>query len=214
MGGMIIIKQVNWKTFWPDLLRIQAGFVLYGAAIALLIRANLGTNSWAVLDVALSGIYGVTPGKMTVAVGFAVLAIALLMREQVGWGTLANILSIGPYEDAVLWLVPPVQGNLPVQAGMFLAAIVMMGLASAIYIGVDAGAGPRDTLMMAVNRRFGVSIRVARTSIEVLVVAIGWYLGGPAGLGTVAFALLIGPSVQWAFKLLRVKTHQHQPAKA
>mgnify|MGYP006289037359 CR=1 FL=1 len=184
--------------------------MLYGAAIALLIRANLGTNSWAVLDVAISGILGYTPGKITVAMGFVVLTIALLMREQIGWGTLANILSIGPYEDGVLSVVPSVHGNLPLQVGMFLGAVLLMGLGSAVYIGVDAGAGPRDTLMLAFNRRFGVSIRVARTAIEVLVVAIGWYLGGPAGLGTVAFALLIGPSVQWAFRLLKVEPHKKE----
>ena len=212
MVGMIIFKPVKWNSFLPDMARIQIGFLLYGAAIALLIRANLGTNSWAVLDVALSDLLGVTPGKVTVAMGFVVLAIALAMREQVGWGTLANILSIGPFEDLVLGVVPSVQGNLPLQALMFLAAIGLMGLASAVYIGVDAGAGPRDTLMLAVNRRFGVSIRVARTAIEVIVVAIGWYLGGPAGLGTIAFALLIGPSVQAAFKLLRVEPHGHEPA--
>jgi uncharacterized membrane protein YczE len=204
----MLIKKINWKTFLPDFLRIQVGFVLYGAAIALFIRAGLGTNSWAVLDVALSKIFKISPGTMTVIVGFIVLGIALIFREQVGWGTLANILSIGPYEDAVLSFVKPVTGNLPVQFGMFLFAIAMMGLASAIYIGVDAGAGPRDTLMLAINRNFKVSIRVARTVLEVAVVAIGWYLGGPAGLGTVLFALLIGPSVQWSFKLLKVDPHK------
>lgn len=204
----MLIKKVYWNSFLPDLLRIQAGFVLYGASIALLIRANLGTNSWAVLDVALSKIFTVTPGKVTVAMGFVVLGIALLMREQIGWGTLANILSIGPYEDLVLGWLKPITGNLPLQIGMFLFAILLMGLGSAIYIGVDAGAGPRDTLMLAFNRRFNLSIRIARSVIEVCVVAIGWYLGGPAGLGTVAFALLIGPSVQWSFKALRVDPHK------
>ena len=207
---MTLFKQINWKTFIPDFLRIQAGFILYGAAIALLIRANLGTNSWAVLDVALYKLMGYTPGTFTMAVGFGVLAIALIMREQVGWGTLANILSIGPYEDRVLSVVPAVQGNFPLQAAMFFGAVLLMGLGSAVYIGVDAGAGPRDTLMLAINRRFGVSILIARTVIEVLVVAVGWYLGGPAGLGTVVFALLIGPSVQAAFRLLKVEPHKKQ----
>lgn len=204
----MLIKKVNWTTFLPDFLRIQVGFLLYGTAIALLIRASLGTNSWAVLDVALSKIYSITPGSMTVIVGFVVLAVALLLREQVGWGTLANILSIGPFEDLVLNLVPPVTDNLLLQFAMFLFAIALMGLASAIYIGVDAGAGPRDTLMLALNRKLRVSIRVARTVLEVGVVAIGWYLGGPAGLGTVLFALLIGPSVQWSFKMLKVDPHK------
>ena len=91
---------------------------------------------------------------------------------------------------------------------MLLGAIAAMGLASAIYIGVDAGAGPRDSLMLAIRRTTGVSIRVARAIIEVTVVAIGWLLGGPAGIGTVVFAVLIGASVQAGFKLLKVEPHK------
>jgi uncharacterized membrane protein YczE len=87
-------------------------------------------------------------------------------------------------------------------------------MATAIYIGVDAGAGPRDSLMLAIHRVTGFSIRAARGSIEVIVVLIGWLLGGPAGIGTVAFALLIGPAVQWAFKLFHVQPHKPQLAES
>ena len=87
-------------------------------------------------------------------------------------------------------------------------AILLMGLGSAIYIGVDAGAGPRDSLMLAIKRTTGVSIRVARAIIEVTVVAIGWLLGGPAGVGTVVYALLVGPAIQWGFKLFNVQPHK------
>jgi uncharacterized membrane protein YczE len=87
-------------------------------------------------------------------------------------------------------------------------AIFMMGFASAIYIGVDAGAGPRDSLMLAFHRTTGLSIRLGRAIIEITVVAIGWFLGGPLGVGTVIFAVLIGPAVQWAFKLLNVQAHK------
>jgi uncharacterized membrane protein YczE len=82
-----------------------------------------------------------------------------------------------------------------------------MGLASAIYIGVDAGAGPRDSMMLAIKRTTGISIRAARAIIEVTVVTIGWLLGGPAGIGTLVFALLVGPSVQFGFKLFKVQPH-------
>jgi uncharacterized membrane protein YczE len=140
--------------------------------------------------------------------GFVVLSGALILREPIGWGTLGNILSIGPWEDFSLWLIPSVKDNLPLQIAMLMAAIVMMGLASAIYIGVDAGAGPRDSLMLAIKRKTGVSIRVARGAIEVTVVIIGWLLGGPAGIGTVVFAILIGPAVQWGFKLFKVQPHR------
>jgi uncharacterized protein len=145
---------------------------------------------------------------MTVLNGFIVLGIALAFRERVGWGTLGNILSIGPWINLFLGIIPVIKNNLVVQIGIFLLAILIQGVASAVYIGVDAGAGPRDSLMLAVHRITGVSVRVARGSIEVVVVTIGWLLGGPAGWGTLAFALLIGPSVQWAFKLFKVQPHK------
>lgn len=203
-----MLKPVRWNTFLIDMLRIQLGFALYGLALGLIIRANLGTGAWSVLDVAFSQIFHITPGTVTVLVGFVVLSGALILREPIGWGTLANILSIGPWEDLSLRLMQPVRDNLPLQAGMLLVAIGIMGMASAIYIGVEAGAGPRDSLMLAIKRKTGLSIRIARGSIEVTVVLIGWLLGGPAGLGTVVFAILIGPAVQWGFKVLKVEPHR------
>ena len=203
-----IFKPIRWKTFPRDFLRIQVGFALFGLSIAMLIQGNLGTGAWAVLEVALANITGLTPGTMTVISGFVVLLGALVMREQIGWGTLGNILSIGPWLDLFLGFIPSVKNNLPLQISMLLTAIFMMGNASAIYIGVDAGAGPRDSLMLALKRTRGISVRVARTIIEVTVVIIGWLLGGPAGLGTLVFALLIGPSVQLGFKIFKVEPHR------
>jgi uncharacterized protein len=204
-----MLKPIRWNTFIRDFIRIEIGFLLFGLAIALMIRGNLGTSAWAVLEVALSKILHITPGTMTVIMGFLVLSGALIMREQIGWGTLGNILSIGPWEDLMLSVIKPVTNNPPLQIGMLLLAIVLMGLASAIYIGVDAGAGPRDSMMLAIKRTTGLSLRLARGIIEVIVVTIGWLLGGPAGLGTLVFALLVGPSVQWGFKLFNV--HPHGP---
>jgi uncharacterized membrane protein YczE len=187
---------------------IQIGFLLYGVALSLLIRASLGTSTWLVLEIALADILGITIGAMTVWMGFAVLVLAVVMRERVGWGTLANILSIGPWLNLFLSWIPTPEGNLLLRIGMFLSGVLIQGIATAVYIGVDAGAGPRDSLMLAVHRVTGLSVRVARGSIEVIVVALGWLLGGPAGWGTLAFALLIGPSVQWAFKLFNVHPHK------
>jgi uncharacterized membrane protein YczE len=204
----MLLKPIRWKSFPLDMLKIQVGFALFGIAIALMIRANIGTSAWAVLEVALSKIFRLTPGTITVLMGFLVLSGALILREPIGWGTLANILSIGPWEDLFLSKIPSVKDNLPLQIAMLLVAITIMGLASAIYIGVDAGAGPRDSMMLAIKRKTGVSIRVARGGIEVTVVFLGWLLGGPAGLGTVVYALLVGPSVQTGFKLLKVEPHR------
>ena len=204
-----MLKPIRWNTFIRDLLVIQVGFLLYGLAITLIVRANLGTGTWLVLEVALANIFGIKIGTMTVYMGFMILILALALRERVGWGTLGNILSIGPWLNLFLDLISIVKDNLALQIGMFLLGVLIQGIASAIYIGVDAGAGPRDSLMLAVHRTTGVSIRVARGAIEIVVVLIGWLLGGPLGIGTVVFALLIGPSVQWAFKLFNV--HLHKP---
>jgi uncharacterized membrane protein YczE len=205
-----VLKPIRWKKFPRDFLVIQIGFLLYGLSIALAIRANLGTGTWAVLDVAFSKITGWTPGTMTVLVGFTVLISALLMREQIGWGTLGNILSIGPWLDVMLHFVPPVENNWPLQLLMLLAGILTQGIATAIYIGVNAGAGPRDSLMLAIKRTTGISYRLARGIIEVTVLVIGWILGGPAGIGTAIHALLIGTAMQWALKAFHVQPHQNQ----
>ena len=203
-----MLKPIRWNTFLRDFLVIQIGFLLYGLALALIVRANLGTGTWLVLEVALANIFGIKIGTMTVYMGFIVLIIALALREQVGWGTLGNILSIGPWLNLFLNIISTPKDNLVLQIVMFLSGVLIQGAATAIYIGVEAGAGPRDSLMLAIHRTTGVSIRLARGAIEVLVVLIGWLLGGPLGLGTVVFALLIGPSVQWAFKLFKVQPHK------
>ena len=207
-----MLRPIRWNTFIKDFFVIQIGFLLYGLALALLIRANLGTSTWLVLEIALADILGIQIGTMTVVMGFIVLGIALLFRERVGWGTLGNILSIGPWLNLFLFLISTPENNLVLQIGMFLLGVLVQGIASAVYIGVDAGAGPRDSLMLAIYRITGFSVRVARGSLEVIVVTIGWLLGGPVGWGTLAFALLIGPSVQWAFKLFNV--HPHKPEDA
>jgi uncharacterized membrane protein YczE len=199
---------VRWNTFVRDFFVIQIGFALFGLSIAVMIRSNLGTSPWAVLEVALSNLTGISPGRMSIIVGFVVLLGALAMRERVGWGTLGNIVFIGLWEDLFLRYIPSVDDQFPVQMAMLLTAVFMMGIASAVYIGVDAGAGPRDSLMLAFHRTTGISIRLGRAIIEIIVVAVGWFLGGPLGIGTVIFALLIGPAVQWSFKLFNVQPHK------
>lgn len=201
-----MFKPIRWQTFFRDFLVIQAGFALFGLAIATLIRANLGTSPWVMLEVAFSQLSGLTPGTISIIVGFVVLGFSLALRERIGWGTLGNMLFIGLWEDLALAWIPPVTGNLALQTVMLLTAIALMGLASAVYIGVQAGAGPRDSLMLAVKRTSGWSLRRARGTIEVILVLFGWLLGGPAGLGTIVFAMLIGLSVQVWFKLLQVET--------
>jgi deazaflavin-dependent oxidoreductase (nitroreductase family) len=207
-GAMFI--PIHRKTIWRDMVVIQLGYALFGLSIAVMIQANLGTGAWAVLEVALSKILHLTPGTLSIIVGFSVLLLALLLGEKIGWGTIANIIFIGPWEDFFLWLIPVIKDKPLIQFGMLLGSILVMGIASAIYIGVDAGAGPRDSLMLAVKRKTGLSVRLARASIELAVVIVGWVLGGPLGIGTVIVAVLIGPAVQWGFKLFHVNPHKNR----
>lgn len=205
-----MLKPIRWNTFIRDFFVIQIGFALYGLSIALSLQANLGTNTWSVFEKALSDITNLSVGTMSVIVAFCVLVIVLLLREQVGWGTLGNILSIGPWLDLFLYIIPPLKDNFLLQLLMLLAAVFIQGIASAVYIGVNAGAGPRDSLMLAIHRTTKLSLRMARGAVEIIVFTIGWLLGGPAGWGTLIFAVLIGPAVQWAFKLFNVKPHQEE----
>ena len=205
---MNIFKPIRRQTFLRDFAVIQVGFALFGLSITVLIQANLGTSPWVMLTVALAQITGLTIGTMTVLIGLVVLAVSLLLREKIGWGTLGNILFIGPWVDVTHLFIPSIEDNFWGQMLMLLASILLMGLATAVYISVDAGAGPRDTLMLAVQRNSNWSLRWARGSIEVVVVLLGWLLGGPIGIGTLIFALLIGPAVQWGFRLFKVQTHK------
>jgi uncharacterized membrane protein YczE len=204
------LKPIRWNTFIRDFFVIQIGFALFGLSIALTIESNLGTGTWSVLEVALAEITKLSVGTITVIVGFSVLVIALALREKVGWGTLGNILSIGPWLDLFLWLLPSIQDNLILQFTFSFAGVFTQGIASAIYIGVNAGAGPRDSLMLAIHRTTKLSLRVSRGAVELTVLIIGSLLGGPVGIGTLIFAVLIGPAVQWAFKIFKVQPHKEE----
>lgn len=205
-----MFKPIRWKTLPRDFAIIQIGFALFGIAIAMLIHANLGTNPWVMLTVALANRFTLSVGTWTMIVGLTVLAIAVAMRERIGWGTLGNILFIGPWTDLFLWLIPSVTDNWPLQIGMLLIAIFIIGMATGIYIGVDAGAGPRDTLMLAVQQKTGWSLRRSRSTIELCVFVAGWLLGGPFGIGTIIIALLVGPAVQLGFRAFHPQKPQNQ----
>ncbi|MCJ7717607.1 MAG: hypothetical protein MUO54_13950, partial [Anaerolineales bacterium] len=160
-----MLKPIRWKTFPRDFMVAQFGFAVYGLAIALIIQAELGTGPWAVFAVALADITGTTPGTMLIATGVLVLSGALLLKEQIGWATLGNILFIGPWTDLFLRYIPSLDGNLWLQVPGMLIAITLSGIATAIYIGVNAGAGPRDSLMLAVSRVTGRSVQISRAVI-------------------------------------------------
>ena len=199
-------RWMGWRRFAYDFLVIQFGFVLFGLSIDMMVRANLGLGPWDVLHMALTYHLPITLGEASIGVAFVVVLLDVILREPLGWGTIANMIFIGVWIDILKPFVPSVPSVFWIQIAYLLLGTIVMGFATAIYIGVDAGAGPRDSLMLALSRLSKTSVRRARTILEVSAVAVGWLLGGPAWLGTLVFALTIGPAVQLAFKLLRVRT--------
>ena len=197
---------MGWRRFAYDFLMIQFGFVLFGLSIDMMVRANLGLGPWDVLHMALTYHLPITLGEASIGVAFVVVLLDVILREPLGWGTIANMIFIGVWIDILKPFVPSVPSVFWIQIAYLLLGTIVMGFATAIYISVDAGAGPRDSLMLALSRLSKTSVRRARTILEVSAVAVGWLLGGPAWLGTLVFALTIGPAVQLAFKLLRVRT--------
>ncbi|MFC4859095.1 YczE/YyaS/YitT family protein [Actinophytocola glycyrrhizae] len=176
----------------PQLL---GGLVLYGASMGLMIRSGLGLDPWDVLHEALAERTGLTFGTVTAIVGALVLLCWIPLRQRPGVGTVANILVIAAAVDLTLAVLTPPSALAP-RIVLMVAGVVLNGLASAAYIGVRLGPGPRDGLMTGLNARAGWSIRIVRTAIELTVLTAGWLLGGTAGVGTVLYALAIGPLVQ------------------
>ncbi|MEJ2857237.1 MULTISPECIES: membrane protein YczE [unclassified Saccharothrix] len=175
--------------------QLFAGLWLYGASMALQIRATLGLDPWDVLHEGLSKRTGLSFGTITVLVGAAVLLLWIPLRQRPGVGTISNVVLIGVSVDVTLWLVPA-PSDLLVRAVFLVAGIVLNGLAAAVYIGARLGPGPRDGVTTGFCRRTGMSLRLVRTVVEVTVLAAGWLLGGTVGLGTVLYAVTIGPLTQ------------------
>ncbi len=176
-------------------------------------KANLGTSLWVALEVALTHLLPLTLGQAAILVAAVIILLDIGLREPLGWGSLANMVSIGLWVDWLTARVPSPPAVWWLQVPYLLLGVFIMGFATAIYVGVHAGAGPRDSLMLAVARLFKISVRTARTLVEIIVVTVGWLLGGSIGVGTLLFALTIGPAVQLAFRMLRVKPlRKAQPA--
>ncbi|MCU1570628.1 MAG: hypothetical protein JWR33_1369 [Naasia sp.] len=181
-------------------VRLFSGLLLYGAAVALIVQAGVGVSPWDVLAQGLSLRTGALFGVVAILIGAFLLLLWIPLRQRPGIGTLLNVLLVGAAAQVVLWLVPspePLAGRI----ALFAAGIVLLAIATGLYVGAELGAGPRDGLMLGVARRFRWPIWVARTSIEATVVGLGWLLGGNVGLGTLAFALLIGPLCHVAIPL-------------
>ncbi len=189
-------------------VRLLAGLWLFAAGVVLGLRSGLGVSPW---DVFHDGIRQATPlsfGAATVLVGVVLVVVALAAGVRPGPGTLVNMVAIGAFADALLasGLVEDLAGRaLPVRLAAVLAGVGLVALGSALYIGADLGSGPRDSLMLALAARTRLSVGLVRGLLEATVLGVGWLLGGVVGVGTVLFAVGIGPAVQLAFRVLRVE---------
>jgi uncharacterized membrane protein YczE len=173
------------------LIQLFSGLVLYGVSDAMLLLARLGVDPWDVLHQGLARRIGLQTGTWAIIVGAAVLLLWVPLRQRPGVGTVCNVVLVGSVIDAVLWLVPP-PAALAARILVLVGGVVLNGVATGLYIGAGLGPGPRDGLMTGIAAR-GHSIRVVRTGIEAVVLAVGWLLGGNVGPGTVLYAVSIGP---------------------
>jgi uncharacterized membrane protein YczE len=182
------------------LTRLITGLVLCGVAVSLMVRARLGLGPWDVLHQGIANHTGIAIGTVGILVGLAVLVLWIPIRERPGLGTIANMVLIGLVIDVLLAVIEPPQA-MAVRVLFLLVGVGVFAPGIALYVGAALGAGPRDGLMTNLARR-GMSIRAARTVVELGALLAGFALGGTIGLGTVLYAATIGPSTQWWMRRL------------
>jgi len=189
------LQQLRAGRMTRRLVQLVVGLAIYGASMALIVRGALGVIPWDVLHTGLIRHVPVSFGQMSILVSLAVLLAWIPMRQMPGLGTIANAFLVGIAADITLAIVPPVDAP-AVRVALLLGGIALNGMATAMYLGSQLGPGPRDGFMTGLSRITGRSIRFVRTAIEVTVVAFGWALGGAIGLGTLLYAVAIGPLAQ------------------
>lgn len=177
------------------LTRLFVGLFLYGFTMAMMVNASLGLDPWDVFHEGVAEHVPLSFGQVVIVTGALVMLLWIPLRQKPGFGTIANIVVIGLAADFGIWLLPEPDALLP-RVALLVGGVVGNGFAGALYISAALGPGPRDGLWLGLVRRTGRSVRLWRTSIEVTVLAVGFLLGGTVGVGTVLYALTIGPIVQ------------------
>lgn len=178
--------------------------MIFGFGLAAIIQADLGASPWDVLAQGLGRKIDLSFGVMTIILGAVVLLLWIPLRERMGIGTVLNVILVGVFADVGI-AVLPAPDVLWLRIVMLTAGLVLVGLASGLYIGAGLGSGPRDGLMTGLHRRTGKPIWAVRTVIELTVLALGWLLGGTVGVGTLAIAVLIGPLCQLFLRFFTIK---------
>ncbi|WP_326567889.1 hypothetical protein VSH64_39725 [Amycolatopsis rhabdoformis] len=189
--------------------QLLAGLALYGASMAMLTRAHLGLDPWDVLHEGITKLTGLSFGTVTAIASVFVLLLWIPLRQRPGIGTVANVVVISVTVDAVRAVLPD-QHALALQILLLVGGVVLNAVATAVYVGTRLGPGPRDGLMTGLTARTGWSVRLVRTGIEVTVLVVGWLLGGTFGVGTVLYALTIGPLTQALLPLVTWRTGRRE----
>ncbi|WP_460999394.1 membrane protein YczE [Streptomonospora sediminis] len=184
-------------------MQLYAGLCVFGLGCALLIASELGAMPWDVLHQGLAHRTGLSVGTCSILAAGATMLLWVPLRQRVGLGTVSNAIVVGLAVDTSLWLLPEVHG-LAARWAVLAAGILLTGLATGCYIGAQLGPGPRDGVMVGLAAHTRLSVRMARTAIEIAVVIAGTLLGGTLGVGTVLFAVAIGPLAQLSLPLLTV----------
>lgn len=186
------------------LLQLYVGLSFYGLSTAMFVRADLGADPWNVFHLGVARLLAMDIGTVMILTGALVLLFWIPLRQRPGLGTISNVIVIGLAADAALSLLPEMS-SLVARSVLLVSAVVVNALATGMYIGAGFGSGPRDGLMTGINARTGWSVRSVRTAIEITVLLIGCVLGGTFGVGTVLYALAIGPLIQICLPWFRQK---------
>jgi len=202
LAGRVMITPLLPRPRLRRLVRLYAGLTLYGLSGALLVHSELGSMPWDVLHQGLARQTGLSIGTWSVLVGALLMLLWIPLRQKPGLGTLSNVVVVGMTVDLFLWLLPETD-SLVARVGLLVLGVLVCAIATGCYIGARLGPGPRDGLMTGLAAR-GWSVRLARTAIEVAVVVAGVLLGGTVGVGTVVFAVAIGPLAHLFLPLLRM----------
>jgi uncharacterized membrane protein YczE len=192
-------ERFDLRAALPRLPRLVLGLVTFGLGIAMMAEAGLGLGPWEAFHQGIARQTGLELGTVSILLGIPILVLWWPLGERPGIGTLLNVVLIGSSTNVALALLPtPPDDALVARLALMLGGVVVIAVGSGLYLSTDLGPGPRDGLMTGLHHRFGWSIRRARTVVELSVLGLGWLLGGTVGLGTVVFALGIGPLVQFA----------------
>lgn len=195
------MKKVVWK-----FLRLFLGFIVCALAIVFMINANLGLSPWDVLHEGISNKLGITMGMSTIVVGIIVVIMDVILGENVGWGTVLNMLLVGLFLDIIMFTnIIPVAKNIVSGIIMLFIGMVLMGFGMVLYLGCGLGSGPRDGMMVAFQKKTNKSVKSIRASMEICALGIGYLLGGTAGIGTIITAIGLGYFIQIVFKLCKFK---------